>query len=249
VDYFTGEQAEYAPQFFEAYAHYNRHILAIPGNHDGAGQDQLASFMRYFCDTEPRLLPEVSEYGRDTMTQPNCYWTLLDPCVTIVGLYTNVPSGGVVEQDQVDWLVGELKAAPAVPLVVAMHHPPLSVDAHHGGSQRMWDMLDHACQEAGRHPQLVLAGHVHDSQLFMVAQPVMAFAVSGNGGYHNLHALAADAEPGLQVMPGVSYEHGEGTNFGYLRVDATADAISGEFVEVTRAGEVLEEACTFHVPV
>ena len=57
--------------------------------------------------------------------RPNCYFTLLTPYATFVGLYTNVPEGGVVEPDQQAWFGAECRAAdPDKPLIVALHHPP-----------------------------------------------------------------------------------------------------------------------------
>ena len=67
------------------------------------------------------------------MIQPNVYWTLLTPVVSIIGLYSNVPEHGVLHPDQLAWLVGELKTLPAsLPLLVTLHHPPYSADDHHG---------------------------------------------------------------------------------------------------------------------
>jgi hypothetical protein len=42
------------------------------------------------------------------MTQPNVYWTLATPYATIIGLYTNVPVGGYVDDKQKAWLIKEL---------------------------------------------------------------------------------------------------------------------------------------------
>jgi Calcineurin-like phosphoesterase len=78
-----------------------------------------------------------------------------------------VPSGGHLEQSQIAWLTAELAAAdPKLPLIVTLHHPPYSVDAHHGGSQKMGAALDSAFRGSGRLPQLVISGHVHDYQRF-----------------------------------------------------------------------------------
>ena len=41
------------------------------------------------------------------MIQPNVYWTLEATFATIIGLYTNVPEGGMLDQDQIDWLQKE----------------------------------------------------------------------------------------------------------------------------------------------
>jgi acid phosphatase type 7 len=245
IDYLEGADAEYAPQFFEAYADYLRHIVGIPGNRDGAGGDHLASFMAYLCDTSPRLLPQFAEYQRDTMTQPNCYWTLEDPAVTIVGLYSNVPSGGEIQQNQREWFVEELRAArERKPLIVALHHPPFSVDAHHGGSANMWTLLTECFKEAGRYPALMLAGHVHDYQRFSIVLEGHAITgiVIGNGGYHYLHPLAADAKAGEELAEGVTFEYGDASGWGFLRLgisseDGVDNVIRGEYVGVPREGE------------
>ncbi len=256
VVYFNGAKAEYTPQFFEAYAHYNLPILAIPGNHDGDpeedGEASLAAFKRYFCDTSPQLLGEVAEYNRDTMDQPNVFWTLEDELVSIIGLYSNVPSGGVIHPDQQQWLVGELTAAPSDrALIVALHHPPYSCDAHHGGSEQMGKVLDDACNAAGRWPELVLCGHVHNYQRFSrtVAGREVPYIVCGAGGYHNLHAMAKGAEPNLQVTPDCALEKFDATQWGFLRLTVTASQIDGEYIGVNKAGKVTPGVNTFSVPI
>jgi predicted MPP superfamily phosphohydrolase len=266
VVYFNGAKSEYAPQFYEAYSDYNVPIFAVPGNHDGDPEDDgevsLAAFTRYFCDTTPRLLPEVAEYNRDTMDQPNCYWTLQDELVTIIGLYTNVPSGGVVEQEQQEWLVGELKAAaPDRALIVALHHPPYSCDAHHGGSEAMGKALDAAFAESRRRPDLVLSGHVHNYQRFSrlmepnagtstaAQEKVVPYIVCGAGGYHNLHAMASDATPGMEAAQGVTLEAFDATQWGFLRLTVSTSEISGEYVGVAADGTVTPAVDTFTVPV
>src|SRR5437763_13085704 len=93
----------------------------------------------------------------------------IGPCYlrssTSVGLYSNVPAGGDIRSPQTDWLVQELKTLRKnTPLMVALHHPVYSADDHHSGSIYMKEVLEHAAQQAGRHPDMVLAGHVHDYQ-------------------------------------------------------------------------------------
>src|SRR5215467_1421594 len=60
VVYFNGDASEYGPQFYEAYGHLDRPIVAIPGNHDGDTTDDpnrtpLDTFMANFCDSEARV--------------------------------------------------------------------------------------------------------------------------------------------------------------------------------------------------
>jgi hypothetical protein len=180
------------------------------------------------------------------MDQPNVYWTLTDPLFTIVGLYTNVPEGGVVAQDQIDWLVGELRAAPAgAALLLTLHHPPYSCDADHGGSAAMGQMLDGAFAAAGRTPDIVLTGHVHDYQRFTrtIGAAQVPYIVAGAGGYHNLHAMALDpsgsalAAP-FRVAPDCMLDAFCADQWGFLRLTISAGKIAGGYVAVARDGTV-----------
>ncbi|MGO9977310.1 MAG: metallophosphoesterase family protein [Solirubrobacteraceae bacterium] len=99
--YFNGDEADYPSQFYEPYAHLNVPIVGVPGNHDGDNSDDtsvpsLSAFMANLCATSPALPSGSEEYNRDTETQPNCYWTLRAQAVTIIGCYSNVPSGVAV---------------------------------------------------------------------------------------------------------------------------------------------------------
>jgi hypothetical protein len=238
IVYFNGAECEYPSQFYEPYAHYPVPILAIPGNHDGdplPGETSLAGFVANFCSVRPELPRGAEEFGRETMTLPNCYWTLEAPALRIIGLYSNVPSGGEIDASQREWFTSELARAPKdAALIVALHHPPYSVDAHHGGSARMGALLDKAFEEAGRYPDLVLAGHVHNYQRFtrVLEGHAIAYIVCGNGGYHHLHPLAHDAEPGSEIVPGLRYEAGDAHHWGFLRLELTAQALTGTYTAV-----------------
>lgn len=257
ISYFNGAEVEYGPQFYEAYADYNLPIFAIPGNHDGDpegdGEPSLQAFMENFCSSTPGLPAKWAEFHRDTMDQPNCYWTLTDELVTIIGLYSNVPSGGVIQAEQAAWLVGELKAAPHDrALIVALHHPPYSCDAHHGGSAAMGKVLDAAFEEAQTYPDLVLSGHVHDYQRFsrtIADVGTVPYIVCGGGGYHNLHAMASDATPGLEAAQGVTLEAFDATQWGFLRLTVTASSIAGQYVGVDREGNVTPNVDSFSIPI
>lgn len=233
-----GQQTGYLDQFYEPYAKLQKPIIAFPGNHDGDPQPQdtsLSGFMANFCDSEPNVPPEDPqlEFGRHTQTLPYCEWTLQLAAVTIVAVYSNVPSGGHLESEQIDRLTQELKDADAdKPVILGLHHPPYSIDAHHGGSAHMVEALDQAFTASGRVPDLVLSGHVHDYQRFTrtIQERQVPYIVSGNGGYHNLHKLARDASPGAQLAPDVVFDYGDASQYGFLKLTVSGGTISGEYV-------------------
>jgi hypothetical protein len=245
--YFGGDEGGWDAQVYEPYAHLSVPFVGIPGNHDDqyggdppydSSRGPLDAWMANMCTPKPEIPPADPqfEYGRHTQTEPWCDWTLTLKAVTIVGVYSNVPSGGHLEPTQVQWLTGELKDAPADrPLIVALHHPPYSVDAHHGGSQTMGTALDSAFTGAKRWPELVLTGHVHDFQSFtrQVSGQAVRYIVIGNSGYHNLHQLASDASPGTDLGGGVTFEYGDASEYGFLAVTVKGGSISGEYVGVT----------------
>lgn len=253
IVYYNGDATEYGPQFYEAYGHLQLPVVGIPGNHDGDTTDDperkpLDTFMANFCANKPVLPVGNEEYGRDVQTQPYCDWTLQLEAVTVVGVYSNVPSGGHLEPSQVAWLAGELKAAPADrPLIVALHHPPYSIDAMHGGSASMGTALDGVFTASGRTPDLVLSGHVHDYQRFTRTTngTSVPYVVIGNSGYHNLHLLASGAHHGEQLTPEVTFEFGDDRGWGFLELTVDGRTINGSYTAVTKDGQATPGADTF----
>ncbi|MDE1863472.1 MAG: metallophosphoesterase [Thaumarchaeota archaeon] len=250
VVYFYGEAANYHAQFYEPYVHYPRPIFAIPGNHDGdvteGGSPSLAAFVENFCAKGPHLTVEAGDAPRDAMTQPNVYWTLEAPFVTMIGLYSNVPEGGEFSKDQLDWLAGELSSAPAgKAVIVSVHHPAYSADNEHGGSAVIEKSLDGAFERSGRIADLVLTGHVHNYQRFtrgfMGRQA--AYIVAGSGGYHNLHALNQYYGNHVRVpyvMPnasGLTLENYCVDHYGFMRIDVSQGEILGRYFVVANPGD------------
>jgi len=183
---------------------------------------------------------------RTAMTQPNVYFTLNTPFATLIGLYTNVPEGGVVKADQLDWFIGELQAAdPDLPVIVGMHHPIHSLDAFHSGSRPMAKILAKAEQNAGRMADLVCAGHVHNYQRFSArdANGVRPFIVAGFGGYHNMHRMqqVGGADPVAPYVapndPNVTLENYVDDRFGFLRLDISKSEIAITTYTVPRPQE------------
>lgn len=224
VVYGYGEEAGYGPQFFDPYAGYGAPIFAVAGNHDGdleAGSRarSLEAFVEHFCAPEA-----ISAPSQRAMCQPNVYWTLRHPWLTIVGLYTNVPDGGRTGDDQLEWLVGELAAAPRETiLILALHHCLYSTDLVHGSNLALVDVLDGAFARAGRLPDAVFSGHVHSYQRFSrrCGKRVIPHVVAGTGGVNNLQEIAADVPDipaSFEGLPGVTLESYQDASWGYLTV-------------------------------
>ncbi len=245
VVYFYGQASEYYSQFYEPYVHYDAPILAIPGNHDGdvlgSSVPSLAAFVENFCSTAPHLSSEAGDSGRDTMTQPNVYWTLETPFATFVGLYTNVPEGGWMDNNQIAWLQSELTAAPQdKALIVAMHHPIFSADTYHSGSTYMHGILDQAIQQSGRTPDIVFAGHVHNYQRYTrtLNGRAIPYIVAGAGGYYNLHTMQqVNGEPIVTPYPipgetGVVLESYNDDHHGYMLLAIDGQTLSGQYFTV-----------------
>jgi len=143
------------------------------------------------------ITKDAGDVSRDAMTQPNVYWTLNAPFATIIGLYTNVPEGGRLDDNQINWFKSELSNAPIdKALLVAMHHPIYSADRYHTGSEYMGQILEGAIQKTGRMPDAVFAGHVHNYQRFtrIMNDRDVPFIVAGAGGYWHLHYIAKDQD-------------------------------------------------------
>jgi hypothetical protein len=67
---------------------------------------------------------------------------------------------GTSEQQQ--WFRDQVSNAPSgKALIVAVPHPPYSLDTTHGGYPDIEIALDRIIQATGRIPTAVLSGHVH----------------------------------------------------------------------------------------
>ncbi len=218
VVYNFGEGQYYYDQFYEPFRAYDRPIFAVAGNHDGAayGPDPdvpvtptLQAFLRNFCANSPAPSPDAPSIARTTMTQPGVYFTLDAPCVSVIGLYSNVlEHPGVISSqdghfalpdDQLAFLRSELtrlkdeREALERAIVLAVHHPPVSFDDTHGSSPTMANEIDAACNDAGVWPDIVLSGHAHLYQRFSrsVAGKSVPYVVAGSGG-HLQHGARSD---------------------------------------------------------
>ena len=150
----------YNTQFYQPYANYPRSIFAIAGNHDGKysqnpDKSPIDHFLSNFCSSSRGVSPDNTTDKRPTMTQPHLYWRLDTPLATIIGLYTNVANGGILDypypiheadpgfqekhfRPQYHWLVAQLKEIGALnsvkgsrkAILIALHYPPYSATSN-----------------------------------------------------------------------------------------------------------------------
>jgi acid phosphatase type 7 len=246
VVYYTGIRDDYYAQFYEPYSQYDVPIFSIPGNHDGevddpTAQTSLDGWVDYFMQAEPDVDPISKDAPRVQLNLPNVYWTLVTPFATIVGIYTNVPEGGSIDSTQQQWLTHEFSTAPKDrALIFALHHPIYSFDVYHSGSSKMADALENAIRDTGRVPNLVLSGHVHNYQRIeqnIAPDGPTPFIVTGNGGYHNLHAVHSN--PGDEAVDSKAIlKYVAAKDWGFVTLTIDKKTISGTTTEVDRNGEV-----------
>ena len=257
VVYYYGKASDYNSQFYEPYKFYPAPIFAIPGNHDGdidptdsTKPKSLDAFVRLFCAKKAALPPEAGDAQRTTMTQPNVYWTLVTPVANIIGLYSNVPEGGEIRADQQKWFINELKTADKErknkALIVALHHPPYSMDAHHGASLKMQQLLDDSFAKAKVIPDIIFTGHVHNYQRFTrkMANRELPYIVAGSGGYWFLHNINTPGKaiiktPTPSSFKDVTFEKYAEDRHGFLRIeiDMQQKILTGNYFTVPRVQE------------
>jgi hypothetical protein len=246
VVYFTGMKDDYYAQFYEPYGHYDAPIFSIPGNHDGevddpTAQTSLDGWVDYFMQAHPDVDPISKDAPRVQLNLPNVYWTLITPRATIIGMYTNVPEGGSIDSTQQQWITNEFATAPKDrALILALHHPIYSFDVFHSGSSKMADVLENAIWDTGRAPNLVLSGHVHNYQRIeksIAPDGPTPFIVTGNGGYHNLHAVHSN--PGDEAPDSKAVlKYVAAKSWGFVTLSIDKKTISGATTEVDRTGAV-----------
>ena len=259
VVYYNGEVKEYFAQYYDPYEHYPLPILPIPGNHDGepvdASATTLEGFYRNFLapkSATPTYTEESRDSGRPAMSLPFFYWTLTTPFATFIGLYSNVPEHGRIDDQQRAWFQSEMAAAdPNKALIVAVHHPVFSFDDHHSGSPTMGKELEDAINTSKRVPNMVLSAHVHNYQRIELqvggksGGHLIPFFVIGNGGYWNLHHMAAangyrDPETEARLVASLDSRH------GFMTFEISDSVINGHFTTVPRPQESWTDAQAYN---
>jgi len=235
VVYSFGEASRYNTQFFKPYEKYPGPIFAIAGNHDSdvnpnaTPYNSLDAFKAVFCDTESRPISFSNGIERQSMTQPNIFWTLKAPLANIIGLHSNVPKFGVITPEQQKWFKEELIAAEKErsekALILCLHHAPYSADINHGSSIPMITLLENIFEETGIRPDIVFSGHVHNYQRFTKQYQdgsKIPFIVAGAGGYDELHAVALLSDKRFtnesELFEGLHLENSCEDKHGFLKI-------------------------------
>jgi predicted phosphodiesterase len=260
VAYYNAEDENFYTQFFKAYENYMAPIFAIAGNHDSswgtvgaASTWNLDNFMKVFCETAPVPVDLSRDMPRTAMIQPNVYWTLQTPLANFIGLYTNNgETEGYVTDVQAKWFNGELKNAQTEAdkkaIIVALHHPPYSVDNDHGASRKMKKYLQTAFEDTGVYPDIILSGHVHNYQRFTVSlgNRKIPVIVNGAGGYYNLSNVGVKNGGPISLPNNTFYDDAVLVNYsqdrhGFLKItiDISGEKrlLSGEYFTVPRPQE------------
>ncbi len=257
VVYSFGESIYYYDQFYEPFRDYPGPVLAIPGNHDGLSytgdrEPYMAAFLRNFVSPSPQPSSDAGGLSRTTQIQPGVYFAFDAPFVSIIGIYSNIlEDPGVissqgntlpVSDEQLTFLIAQLSRLKdsGKSILLAVHHPPYSYGAQHGGSPVMLAEIDKCCQAAKCWPHAILSGHAHNYQRYSRTIPKavtkdavykVPYLVCGNGG-HALSQLSSNGAPlraPKKVNANVVFENYDDGNYGYLRIICNTTTLRIEY--------------------
>lgn len=129
-------------------------VWLMPGNHD-----DHAELRRAFPDHD-ELRPVLADH---------VLWVREAAGLRLVALDTVVPRQpqGALCAARLAWLEAALAAAPAVPTLVAMHHPPFAAGIAHMDAMGLLQGVTELETVLRRHPQVerVICGHLHRATL------------------------------------------------------------------------------------
>lgn len=131
------------------------HLVMSTGNHD-----DRTTFIDILGHGHFR--PDASASGQAGPPSRVCAASTVDG-LRIVTLDSLVPGKwfGRLDAEQLAWLRGLLDAEPALPTVIAFHHPPITLDVEIQRRVRLEDGDDLAAVLRHGNPVAVLCGHFH----------------------------------------------------------------------------------------
>ncbi|MGH8780460.1 metallophosphoesterase family protein [Paraburkholderia sp.] len=260
VVYSFGEARYYYDQFYEPYRNYPAPILSCAGNHDGMVSPEthatsLTAWLANFCSESFTVTPDAGGLSRTAQVQPGVFFTFDAPFVRILVLYSNtledpgVISSPQIGKSQLDYLDAAFARVKAEKyqgaLLIADHHPPYAL-GQHGSSVDMLAQIDALSSKYGVWPHAFLSGHAHNYQRYTRTRNAdgtqIPYVVCGNGGHGLIKLTAKNAAPlrAPQVIQAASgskdqvvLENYDDTNYGYLRIAATASQLRIEYHSAT----------------
>lgn len=129
-------------------------VLLLPGNHDDP-----AALRAAFADQPWMAPPETPALAGHVL------YAVTVGALRLVALDTVVPGSphGALCGARLAWLDRTLAAAPRVPTLVAMHHPPFATGIAHMDAMGLREGAEGLATVLRRHPQVerVLCGHLH----------------------------------------------------------------------------------------
>jgi hypothetical protein len=255
-----GEAQYYYDQFYVPFHYYPAPIVAVAGDHDGAissgHEGSLRAFLRNFCATDSRILPEAASEHRTTQLQPGVYFTFEAPFVRILALYSNITPTAVISSEGARWSQlndAQIKFLVAAftrihderfsgAVILAVHHDAYTVE-HQVGANMIAE-IDEISKQTGVWPHAVLSGHAHNYQRYTrsVDGKQIPYVVAGAGG-NGVRAIG-EGEPLLTPIrvpvegDNVILEHYDDDRYGYLRVFADSERLRIDYVPVSGPFEV-----------
>jgi hypothetical protein len=218
--YFNGETSQYYSQFYEPYEHYPRPIFAVPGNHDGENLSTGSTLDGFVRNFCAPSPVKLPESGESGRT--------------------------AMTQPNVYWTL----LTPLVNIIGLYSNVPEGgeIKPPQTGSTRMKELIETAIEQSGRHPEMILSGHVHDYQRLTKQQSdgtQVPYLIAGNGGYHNLHSIMkVDGEKMIAPVvfddkddDPVTLEKYCDDHWGFVRLEVTDQLVTGRFYQVPRPQE------------
>lgn len=124
-------------------------VWLVPGNHD-----RRENLKGVFADW-----PGMGQHDKYAQ------WSTMIGPLRVIGLDTVIPESGAGRlcPRRLEWLQGELAAAPEAPTVIVMHHPPYDCGIRHMDRIRLLEGVDEFEAIVRANPQIVriLCGHHH----------------------------------------------------------------------------------------
>lgn len=212
-----GSPAEYA-----ALAHRLGQLRApvglIPGNHDR--RDAMASAFP--------SQPWDRSTGRLHLCETVGAWRLIGLDTLVEGA-----AGGSLRPSDLEWLVAQLGAAPDIPTVLALHHPPFASGIAHMDRMALGDGRDGLARIVAANPAIrrVVCGHLHRD---VVTQWAGTVAMVAPSTAHQLQLALSGQPSAWRLEPPAALLH-LGRPDGSL---ITHRSVIGDFGPARRYGDM-----------